>query len=46
MNCQPGCRNGRGRPEKMWSDNLREGLTETEAENREQWKKRMKEIFG
>ena len=51
MNRLPDGRNRSGRPKKRWRYNLREvleryGLREIEAENREQWKKRMKEVFG
>ena len=51
MNWQPDGRNRRGRLKKMWRDNLREeleryALSLIEAEDREQRKKRMKEIFS
>ena len=54
INWQPNGRNRRGRPEKGWRNNLRKGLemydlshtTEVEAEDTEQWMKRIKETFG
>ena len=51
MNWQPDGRNRRGRPKKRWKNNLgkgleRYGLRGIEAEDRERWKKRMKETFS
>ena len=52
MKRQSHCRNRTGRlKKKRWKDNLREGLgrhdlKEIEGEDKEQWMKRMKEIFG
>ena len=47
---QPDGRNRRGRHKKKWRDNFREGLEryglrDTETEDREQWKKRMKQTL-
>ena len=52
INWQQDNRNIRGHPIKRWGDNLKEGLIgrygliKIDAENREKWKKRMKEAFG
>ena len=51
MNCQPDRSNKRGLVKKGWEDNLKEvmesrGLREIEAKDREQCKKKIKEIFN